>query len=293
MFIKPMLAAPMSDRFSLKHDDWYGEEKFDGIRLIVDVDRERPEDLLTDCTVHTWSRLGISHAVPQHLREALRKLPTGTYDTELFVPGKRSYGATRLIEASRLEITIFDMLRLCGEDVTDCPYVDRRQLLTQMFAHSHVRNLPNLHLAESRRVTSMDEIVRFRDEVWSRDGEGLILKRAHSLYLPNKRRISEWVKVKDKRHAVLTVIGFQAGVGEIIDNGPYATIVLRDDDGNVTTVKTRNGKEIRSLELESRLGSGPHPAIGRKLRIEYQERTPDGNYRHPVFDHWITEKVVV
>jgi len=77
---------------------------------------------------------------------------------------------------------------------------------------------------------------------------------------------------------VCTLIGYQAG-----KLGPQATTLLRDEDGNVTTVKWKN------MELLSRMNADPQSFIGRKVRIEYQERTPDGNYRHPRWDRFEDE----
>jgi ATP-dependent DNA ligase len=108
-----------------------------------------------------------------------------------------------------------------------------------------------------------------------------------AVYRPGKRDKS-WIKIKKLRSAVLTVTGFQPSKGQIINRGPFATVVLKDEQGNVTTVKTRNDAEIAKLEAQAVAGAA-HPAIGRKLRIEFQERTVDGSYRHPRWDRWENE----
>jgi hypothetical protein len=86
-------------------------------------------------------------------------------------------------------------------------------------------------------------------------------------------------------------MGFTQSRGKIIDRGPYAAVLLRDAAGNETTVKTLNDVELDRFEQEwpSTAGVEHHPAVGRKLRIEYQERTPDGSYRHPRWDRWEDE----
>jgi ATP-dependent DNA ligase len=145
-------------------------------------------------------------------------------------------------------------------------------------------------------------MITLRDEVWASDGEGLILKRCSAPYQIGKRS-KDFIKIKALRSEIMTVIGFVPSHGLINNRGLYATIVVQDSDGIVTTVKTRNDLECRLLEREgpqilewreTRYMGKPmkmiinHPAIGRKLRIEYQEKTfPDNNYRHPRFDHWV------
>ena len=123
--------------------------------------------------------------------------------------------------------------------------------------------------------------------VWDSDGEGLIIKRRQAPYTSGKRTM-DFIKLKDLRTAVLTLVGFRAGVGTIVDRGAYATVVLRDEHGVQTTVKTLNDKELARFESSAK-GHKVHPAIGRSLRIEYHEKTPDGNYRHPRWDRWENE----
>lgn len=288
-FITPMFAAKMKEGFDPSSGEWVSEEKFDGIRIIATVDREVPEDLLTDCTVRTYSRNGIVHLVPPHLRASLRRLPTGIYDMEMFVPRLRSYGATRLSNADQLEVRVFDLLHLHDEDTMDLPLRDRRALLEEMFSRPEVRT-ETMQLAEQRPVASLDQIREHRNEVWARDGEGLIIKNLDSIYRPKSRRQNVWIKVKALRSALMTVVGFEPSKGEVFDRGPYATVVLEDREGCRTTVKTRNDEEIAKFEREaSVLGPAHHPAIGRMLWIEYQERTPDKGYRHPMWDRWATK----
>jgi len=286
-FVAPMLASPMREGFAPKPGTVIAEEKFDGIRLIAEVNHEQAEDLLSECYVQTWSRNGIPHVVPRHLRDALSKLPNGIYDGELFVPGKRSYGATRIDHAEQLRFVIFDVLVLLDTDITNSPLYERRQFLEEIFSREAVRT-KWVTLAEARVIHDFKDVVNFRDEVWKRDGEGLILKVLSAPYRPGKRDKS-WIKIKQLKSAVLTIIGFAESKGEIINRGPYATVILKDAQGYTTTVKTRNDAEIARFERQGNGVHGNHPAIGKQLRIEYQERTPDGSYRHPRWDRYEDE----
>jgi hypothetical protein len=74
---------------------------------------------------------------------------------------------------------------------------------------------------------------------------------------------------------------------------------LEDDRGNRTSVKTKDDFELAQFEKQALAGLQKvgdmvvaipaHPAIGRKLRIEYQDWTPRGGYRHPRWDRWEAE----
>jgi len=277
-FKQPMLARPLPKGFVLEPETYVAEEKYDGHRITCEI-MSGATNLFTNKQITAWSRYGNQRVLPTHILEALCKMPDGHYDGELLVPGKRSYGVTELVNSPDLAYFIFDILEFGNGDLTPLDYDERRSLLTKIIPSGQ----SPVQLAASTLVNTWDEIYGLRNTVWARDGEGLILKRRKAPYQIGKRS-KDFIKIKALRSAMLTVVGFVPGKGLINDRGPFATILLRDDDGFETAVKTRNDAECRKLEAEA--GNGIHPAIGRKLAIEYQERTPNGNYRDPRFDHW-------
>jgi bifunctional non-homologous end joining protein LigD len=126
--------------------------------------------------------------------------------------------------------------------------------------------------------------------LWDLGAEGVILKRRAARYLPGKRS-PDFVKVKKEQSALMTVVGFEKSRGEKIDRGPFATVVLEDARGNRTSVKTVDDDQLEAFSHEwadhlLTCKPGGHPAIGRKLWIEYQDWTPKGGYRHPRWDRW-------
>jgi len=296
-FIDPMLAQPLKpEKFTLEPGKWAVEEKYDGHRIITEIG-DGASNLFATKPITAWSRYGLERTLPSHLLEALGSLSDGIFDGELLVPGKRSYGVTELTNSSDLVYFIFDVVSIHDVDTTPLNYDDRREVLRKC-----VENLNSsaVKLAPSFNVDTINQINQIRDGIWARDGEGLILKRRAAPYQIGKRS-KDFLKIKAKRSAVLTVIGFVPSHGLIMNRGNYATIVIQNPEGDITTVKTRNDTECRKLEVEGpetlewreiRVLGKPirmivnHPAVGRKLAIEYQERTPDGNYRHPRFDHW-------
>lgn len=276
-FVSPQLASPLPANFKPTPGCWAVEEKWDGHRLVVAVGATGQGDLFGAIKVRAWSRHGKDRILPPHVRIALEALPEGLYDGELIVPGSRSYGVTVLEDASKLVFVVFDVIKLLGRDLTStgvgATYDERRALLQTigLLGDGPVR------LAWSENIDSLERIEALRDVVWSREGEGLILKRRASKYTVGKRP-KDWLKVKDLKTAVLTVVGFNDGT-----RGPNSVPVLRDEDGNETTVKAKNDAVLAYVQANWKA------CIGRKLRIEFQERTPDGSYRHPRWDRWEDE----
>jgi ATP-dependent DNA ligase len=277
-FISPMLAAPMpNDWNGLFAGNYIAEEKFDGLRLIAEVLAEGSLDLFSEGkTIRAWSRYGNTRPLPEHILRELKQLPVGVYDGELFVPGKRSYGATEIANTAALELVLFDVLELRGESTVDVIYQQRRSLLE--LAHKHIVIPAAVSVSEIFGVVSREQITEVCQTIWSHDGEGLILKQLSSIYQPGKRPKAAFIKLKALRSAVMVVTGFEAG-----KLGPHAKVSLTGDDGVTTTVKTKNNEWLRKLEVSAA------DYIGRRLRIEYQERTPDGSYRHPRWDRWAEE----
>jgi ATP-dependent DNA ligase len=275
MFIEPMLASPMPTDLKLPPDRYVVEEKLDGHRLIVRIGGGGVQNdlFMTGSPVRAWSRDGLSRLLPRHITDSLAQFPVCVLDGELLVPGKRSYGVTELANAADLKFVAFDVLEMLGQTTCDLAYTHRRQFLETMFSHQSLSELRGIGLAWSKPVKSLEEISSFCREVWERDGEGLILKDSQSLYYPGKRPKNVWIKIKQLHSEVLTITGYEYGL-----LGPYAKVTLIDDEGNIIAVKVRN------TELRNKITANPSRYLGKKLRIEFQERTPDGSYRHPRWD---------
>jgi ATP-dependent DNA ligase len=274
-FIKPMYASHAIPKV-IQPGEWIAEQKWDGHRLIVST-AETGGNLFGDSTVRAWSRNGLERIIPYHITSAIDKLPSGIYDGELIVPGKRSYGVTELTEQDKLKFVCFDVLELLGKSTLEMPWWARREYLEEIYRQRHEVVDIGFSLTEVMRLENVEQIGEYAHQVWANDGEGLILKKTDSLYLPGKRPKS-WVKVKDLRSAILTIVGYKSGL-----MGPHSVIVLRDDSGFVTSVKWKNYEILDDIEANH------EKYLGRRVRIEYQERTPDGSYRHPRWDRWAEE----
>jgi bifunctional non-homologous end joining protein LigD len=287
---KPMLASPLSKGTIVNWKDWVLEEKFDGHRLLIEVARDGQVTAYT----RPRRRAGVSsktmatRALPRHLELALGALTPGVYDGEC-IGGTTSTDVTRLDLQKNLRFAAFDVLEMRGQSLTGQPWFERHVLLREAIADLGVSQGPvfavlSIGLERERDVTA------FTERIWREGGEGAILKYRHALYHSGKRS-PEWLKVKKLQTAVLTVIGFEASRGEIQNRGPFAMVLLEDADGLQTSVKTVNDAELAKFEREAKTvkPGAPHPAIGRSLRIEYQDRTRTEGYRSPRWDRWEEE----
>lgn len=289
-FRTPMLAHTLGD--SLPTGTWVAEQKFDGHRLIVSLKGD---------VLRAWSRLGTPRDLPNSMRALLCNLPDGVYDGELIVPGGTSQNVKELIYFEKLELILFDVLTLGPSDITVWPQERRRETLE--FGFSHMPLNDHLRMASQVEVTSLDDVFAHAHEHWGKGNEGLILKNVKEAYRCGKRSRA-FLKVKQEMSTTLTVVGFASSKGEKVDRGLCAQVVLQDDLGTLTVVKTVNDNELEYLN--TRVPKDPelkvfrvanrnveamvnHPDCGRRALIEYQMRTPDGSYRHGRWDRWEDE----
>jgi ATP-dependent DNA ligase len=265
-FIEPMLASALKEGMSMDDFEngnalgWVAEEKLDGHRLIVRVTRGN---------ITAWSRAANTRALPPRLFQQCYRLAEGTYDGELCIAGEGAVStdvtAKHLMDKTHL--VLFDILRVGETPCMDLPLVERRMLLNEAVSKSDCAVISVV----PQHVPSRKLLKR----IWDAGGEGLVIKRNASRYLPGKRS-ADWIKFKKEQAAVLTVTDFEKGL-----LGPHSKVVLVDDAGVQITVKTRNDK------WRARFAQHAPRFIGAKMTISYQFKTRDGKYRHPMADHFV------
>lgn len=309
--IKPMLAIPMDKAVINDWSEWALEQKFDGWRVIVLVERgevtawTRPRRKSNGNKEQDYVQLPDLQPgkLPAHLASELKRIADGVYDGEL-LGGRTSTDVGRRDLQKTLRLVIFDVLRTAaGRDMTKETYDTRRAYL----ALCDLDGKKHVALAASIALSAQADVLTALQAIWDAGGEGAMLKRRASTYQPGKRS-KDLVKLKKLFTAVCVVIGFEATRGKVLSRGAFASVILRDDAGNNTTVKTKDDAELakfqrewddamakRGVSLKGTLeeiaerAATFHPAIGRKLRIEYQERAANGGYRHPRWDRWEEE----
>jgi ATP-dependent DNA ligase len=238
--------------------NWMMDEKLDGHRCLVVKRGDK---------VGAFNRGASAKAtaLPQHLVDALLRMPDGIYDGELVAPGGNSWNVTELTKQDSLALVLFDILEVLGENVMGQPHTMRRQLLAT--AIGPAAGTAVMLVAEFKPEWAIVE------KIWAGGGEGVILKKINSTYRPGART-DAWVKVKQLHSMVGVITGFEAG-----SFGPHSVTLLKLSNGVDGRVKTLNHETLAEI------AKNPASWIGRRLVIQYQQLTPSGSPRHAMWDH--------
>lgn len=311
--IAPMLAVPMSKADITDWTLYVAEEKYDGWRLVVTIpafgpviahtrerkhagggpkDQNDASDLLTPDVLATLEHLRPRSGFVTLDGEYLAIHPDGRVGTSTDVPRKEL--AKRYV--------VFDILMTESGSCMMFPYASRRGVLATKM---NGRATAHVVLSDVRPCVDTETVSAFTHEVWDRGGEGLILKLKSARYEAGKRRAA-FVKVKKLYTAVIKITGFEATRGTVMNRGAFATVVGDIIEappehasliGRETSVKTKDDAALATFRREGEEAAAcdvapahrRHPALGRLLRIEYQDVAADGGVRHPRWDRWEEE----
>lgn len=266
-FIEPMLASkPKNGKgvTDFNSNDWLMEEKFDGHRLIVKVEAGK--------SVKAWSRVGNERVLSAKIVDSIKKnLPTCLLDSELYLPGGTSTDVTTTETLGKLELMFFDILRIEGDNTMGVVGTERRRLLE--LATSKVDGIV-LRLAEQ-----YDPTEEKLHELWNRGGEGAILKRRNAMY-DSGRRSRDWVKLKKEGNSKFILTDFEAGL-----NGAYSRMIGVAEGKFAVSVKTLNREWLRQF------AAAPEKFLRQTVLFDFQNRTADGNFRHPMVDRFEDDRL--
>lgn len=197
--IAPMLATHGSVT-ALKAGQWAFEGKWDGYRLLIEIDHG---------SFRVRSRRG--REVTQEYRE-LRWLADGLAEHHVVLDGEAvvldSSGVPNFHEmqnrgkGSRVEFWAFDLLYLDGRSLLRARYRDRRKLLEMLAAGSKLI-VPDLLPGDGKEAL---------EHSGERGWEGVIAKKRDSTYQPG-RRSSSWIKDKHWNTQEVVIGGWKAGEG--------------------------------------------------------------------------------
>jgi bifunctional non-homologous end joining protein LigD len=188
-------------------DGWVFEIKYDGMRLVAEVDGEADTLVLRttndiDATARFPEVAGLAAAVGPH------QVVLDGEVVALDEHGRPSFGLLMSRRAAAagdapapISFVLFDLLHLDGSDTTGLPYSDRRKLLEQVVEAGPTWEVAPVHEGDGAALL----------EVAEQQGlEGLVAKRVDSRYEPGKRT-RQWIKVKVRRRQELVVGGWLAG----------------------------------------------------------------------------------
>jgi DNA ligase 1 len=241
--IEPMLSKLQDWSVNLE-GLWISEPKLDGERIIAMRDGE---------TINLWTRRHIesSYKFPEIVHDLKTNVNGDNWilDGELTVPGGFRKLLKRNVE-DKLKISllskklpgmfnVFDILELSGENLTLKPLVQRKKIL-----------LKNVHSGEHMRIVPFQietsEKVREHFKKAVEEGfEGLVVKKADSIYEPGKRS-GEWLKIKREETIDVNVIGATQSTGSI----PFGALILEKDGHYFGKVGTGFSDKDRKKILE-------------------------------------------
>lgn len=284
---KPMLAQALDDDYKTRDgqivwskvertygvEGWLMEEKIDGHRLLF----RHKAGKVTAWSRPTSARTSKDRQLPTHLVEALKELPEGIYDGELYVPGGTSSDVTKRERQVELRIALFDILEIMTSIVTDLTWVERRAMLELSVGHhanQHDDDDIVVHVLQTVPVSQAAV-----EAIWSRNGEGAIMKRVGGYYKQGYRS-PDWIKLKREATIEMRIVGYEPG-----EFGPYSKVMVEAADGLDSSVKTKNGDWLKKFAAD------PASYVGKTMVVRFTERTPptakypQGSLRHPRMDH--------
>jgi bifunctional non-homologous end joining protein LigD len=194
--LQPMLAtltdAPFDD------PDWVFESKWDGFRMVAVIKRGR---------VTLYSRNGqIVSENYKPVAKALEKVEhDAVIDGELVAIDGKGISRFQLLQnalrtTARLRYCVFDLMEVDGEDLRRLPLLERKGRLKPIVPKDRLVSFSN-HRARYGK--------RYFKEAERKGLEGIMAKRADSLYLPGARS-ADWLKIKTAKRQEAVIVGFTA-----------------------------------------------------------------------------------
>lgn len=248
-----------------------------------------------------------------HLVEGFLKANLGEaiLDGEIYYPDTDSYGATKVTNCSSdtavsrqekelgwVKYKVFDILRdTDGTWMLNLPWYKRRERLEQLVPQIQKvsEHYELVHVTRSRKK-------RYVEKLWEQGKEGIVLKNTESVYLPGKRPMWVWVKVKIEETDDVIIIGFDEPqkeyTGDNLDNWPYwkdnqpvtenyykgligsIRIGKYDAKGNIIDLGSCTGM---SKQIRKEFSENKDKYKGKVIEIKAMEKTEQGYYRSPNF----------
>ena len=210
--LKFMLAIPASDLADIARtmpDEFFVEDKFDGIRAQVHAQDGR-------MAIYSRTLDEISIRFPE-LRPSLSELPTDVIiDGEIITArgaeilpfsdlqkrlGRKTVGE-ELLKSAPVVFVAWDLLYATGKVLIDDPLESRRLRLEDIIAGA--KDKERVRLSRTKRFNDVAALDEEFDAARARGNEGLMIKDPSSSYKPG-RRGREWMKLK-KALATLDVV---------------------------------------------------------------------------------------
>lgn len=251
-FMLATAAADLSDIARTMSEEFYIEDKFDGIRAQAHVEGGR---------VALYSRTmdEITHRFPE-LVASLKDLPNDAIIDGEIVPvrggeilpfadlqkrlGRKTVGE-ELLAATPVAFVAYDLLYADGRVLIDDVLSERRRILEKLIKQSGT-----LRLSDARLMRDVAALDAEFDAARARGNEGLMIKDPRSSYKPG-RRGREWLKLK-RAIATLDVVVTSVEVGHgkrrhLLSDYTFAVRRSEEDDELLNVGKAYSG--LTDVEL--------------------------------------------
>ncbi len=212
-FMLATAAADLSDIAKTMPDEFYVEDKFDGIRAQAHTKEGR---------VALYSRTmdEITHRFPELIPSLAALSTDAIIDGEIvtargdqilpFAELQKRLGrkiiSDEIMSTNPVVFVAYDLFHADGRVLIDDPLSERRRMLEQLVPNSEV-----LRLSGAKRMTDVAELDDEFDAARARGNEGLMIKDPRSKYKPG-RRGRKWLKLK-RAIATLDVVVTSVEVG--------------------------------------------------------------------------------
>lgn len=257
-------------------DEWLHETKWDGYRLLADLDRGRAR--LRSRNDIDWTEKAAT------ITAAIEALPvkSARLDGELVAldaKGRSDFsalqGALKAGRARALRYVVFDMPGLEGVDLSAAPLIERKALLERLVAASTSKTL----IFSTQVVGDGRELFA---AALAHGLEGIVSKRVDSHYV--QRRSSDWIKIKGANSDEFVVVGYTTPKGS---REGFGALLLAQPEGGGWRYVGRVGTGFDAATLR---------AFARKLGALKQREAVVELPRHVPFRaasvHWV-EPVLV
>ncbi len=304
----PMLATLTGEAFD--DENWEFEVKWDGYRAMAFLDGKKT--LLHSRNGHSFAERFPS--IWELLDEWNQKKVLGQVilDGEIVAlddDGKPNFEKLQQGNEDHLIYYVFDILWHDGKDLKNITLTERKKQLASLLPEN-----PTIRTGFS--VTSRGQ--EFLDAVDALGFEGIIAKKADSVYIPGHRS-SDWLKIKIRKRQEVIIAGYTKKEGS---PKPFSALIMAVQDrgklkfaGKVGTgFKDKQQRDIlKKLEKlkrktspleQAEISSSTAAKFGRGsageeiiwvsptlvAEIYFTEITKSGSFRHPVFIAFRTDK---
>lgn len=274
--------------------NYFMERKLDGFRLLVVVEKTARHS--TAGYVHGFSRAtkdqDIESKLPHLLPDLKALAPAGgiildgeltTFDDDFTHVGsvmKSLAPRARLMQTEKkLEYVVFDVLEVGG-----APCMAQPQSTRNMFLDGLFEKRPDLsYVRQSKREDVQVSTIKMWIEL---GGEGAMIKHKLRPYIPGKRPMDTWYKVKMTQESDVIIVGYTKGQGKFLNM-----------IGAIEFAQMKNGELVyrgrcSGMDDATRQDFTDHGKkyIGSVMAVKHMGAGTQDGYRHPQYKGLRTDK---